>query len=68
MQCGSLRAGGYQDRQELQIEFYDWIECSTETELPNKYSYFRSNSAKFRFLLGFARYWRKLPGILGCGG
>jgi hypothetical protein len=25
-----LRDGGNRNRQELQIEFYDWIECSTE--------------------------------------
>src|ERR1017187_3555577 len=29
-QCGSLRVGGNRNRQELQIEFYDWIECSTD--------------------------------------
>jgi hypothetical protein len=30
-QCGSLRVGGNRNRQELQIEFYDWIECSTDS-------------------------------------
>src|ERR1035438_9627621 len=29
-QCGSLRVGGNRNRQELQIEFYDCIECSTD--------------------------------------
>ena len=59
-----MRVGGYQNRQELQIEFYDWIECSTETDLSNKYSFL------FHFLRvpGFAGLWRKTLGIPGCAG
>src|SRR5580698_4156707 len=30
-QCGSLRVGGNRNRQKLQIEFYDYTECSTDS-------------------------------------
>jgi hypothetical protein len=49
-----LRVGGYQDRQELQIEFYDWIECSTESDLSNKYS-FLFHFRRIPVFVGFCR-------------
>src|ERR1700733_7090201 len=48
-QCGSLRVGGNRNRQELQIEFYDYIECNTDLANPsNRTSCTQPRASRFQ--------------------